>query len=457
MPTANDIRKAFEEFKEEAFKEYFEFLSIPSVSSEPEFKKDILKGADWVKHYLEALGFKTEVWETPVHPVVFGSWDKAGPGQPTLLIYNHYDVQPADPLEVWQTPPFHPTVREGEVFARGAQDNKGQCFYVLQALKTLLKLTGKLPINVKLIIEGEEECGSVGLQNILRAKREALKADHLAIVDLGIPKIDEPSLTLGIRGVLTMDITATGSNTDLHSGQHGGITFNPIHGLIQLLGKLRDDEGKITIPGFYADVAPLDEEERKNVNWHFDKEAYKHDFGALATGGEQCFSPLERSWIRPTLEVNGIWGGYTGQGFKTVIPAKAHAKVSCRMVPNQDPQKMGKLIVDYLKANAPEGIAIDVHFHPGGGPAVRITPSSKLVQAFAKAYTEVFKKPCGYNYAGGSIPIVTELAEASGSDVVMLGLGLSTDKIHAPNEHFGLNRIEMGVQIIARALENLCI
>jgi acetylornithine deacetylase/succinyl-diaminopimelate desuccinylase-like protein len=455
MPTAAEIKQAFDGFKETAFKEYFEFLSIPSVSSEPEFKKDILKGAEWVKHYLESLGFKTEVWETSVHPVIFGSWDKAGPGQPTLLIYNHYDVQPADPLEAWQTPPFKPTIQDGEVYARGAQDNKGQCFYVLQAIKTLLKLTGKLPINVKLVIEGEEECGSIGLEHLLKDKTEELKADHLAIVDLGIPKIDEPTLCLGIRGILTMDITATGSSTDLHSGFHGGIVFNPIHGLIDLLGSLRNEKGQITVPGFYEDVQPLTDEERKDAAWNFDAAAYQHEFGALPTGGEKEFGPLERAWTRPTIEINGIWGGYTGQGFKTVIPAKAHAKLSCRMVPNQNPQKIGRLIADYLKKNAPEGIKVDVHFREGGGPALRIKPSSELVQAFAKAYTEVFGKHCHYNYGGGSIPIVTELANASGADVVMLGLGLATDRIHAPNEHFGINRIEMGVQIMARALENL--
>jgi acetylornithine deacetylase/succinyl-diaminopimelate desuccinylase-like protein len=455
MASAAEIKQTFQSFKETAFKEYFDFLKIPSVSSEPKHKADIVKGAEWVRNYIKELGFKTEIWETPVHPVVFGSWDKAGPNQPTLLIYNHYDVQPADPVELWESPAFEPTVRNGEVYARGAQDNKGQCFYVLQALKTLLKATGALPVNVKLVIEGEEECGSVGLHSVLKQKQKELKADYLAIVDLGIPKIDEPSLTLGIRGIITLDVTATGSNTDLHSGFHGGLTFNPIHALVQVLGKLRDSQGKIAIPGYYDDVLPLSNEDRKDISLEFDEKAYFKDFAALPTGGERNYSPFERAWIRPTIEINGIWGGYTGQGFKTVIPAKAHAKLSCRLVSGQDPQQAGKRVADFIKAQAPEGIEIEVHFHEGGGPAVRIKPSSKLVQAFAKAYGEEFGKPCRFIYNGGSIPIVTDLAKTSGAEVVMLGLGLNTDKIHAPNEHFGLNRIEMGVQIMARALENL--
>ncbi len=455
MPSAQEIKKVFETFKDKAFKEYFDFLSIPSVSSEPEFKQEILRGANWVQNYLKELGFKTEVWQTPVHPVVFGSWDKAGPKQPTLLIYNHYDVQPADPLELWETPPFEPTVRKGEVYARGAQDNKGQCFFVLQAIKALLKSTGSLPINVKLIIEGEEECGSVGIHSLLKKKAKELKADYLAIVDLGIPKIDEPTLTLGIRGIITMQVTAKGSNTDLHSGFHGGIVFNPIHGLIQLLDKLRDPKGKITIPGYYDDVVSLSKKERKEINFSFNESRYNKEFGTLATGGETKFLPTERAWIRPTIEVNGIWGGYTGSGFKTVIPAEAHAKVSCRLVPDQKPAKIAKMVENFLKKNAPKGLDIKVSHYEGGGPAVRITPASPLVQGFAKAYTEVFGKPCRFIYGGGSIPIVTDLAKAAKADVVMLGLGLATDKIHAPNEHFGLNRIEMGAQIIAQALQNL--
>ncbi len=455
MLTAAEIGKTFQKDKEKAFKEFFEFLSIPSISSEPEYKKEIVKGALWVKNYLDELGFETEFWETSNHPVIFGSWMKAGADQPTLLIYNHYDVQPVDPLELWETPPFEPTVRNGEVYARGAQDNKGQCFYVLQALKTLLKSTGKLPINVKFVIEGEEECGSLGLESILKTKQKELKADYLAIVDLGIPSLSEPTLTLGIRGIVTFDVTATGSNTDLHSGFHGGIAFNPIHALIELLGKLRDQNGKILIPHYYDDVQELSKEDRNDLALEFDEEKYLTDFGAKANGGERSYSPYERAWIRPTIEINGIWGGYTGQGFKTVIPAKAHAKVSCRLVPDQDPQKVRKMLIDFLKSNAPEGIEIDVMPHQGGGPAVKIKPSSKLVQAFAKAYSDVFGKPCKFIYGGGSIPIVEELSKSSGAEVVMLGLGLASDKIHAPNEHFGLKRIEMGVPIIACALQNL--
>lgn len=449
------IKEIFDAFKESAIREYFDFVRIPSVSSEPAHKGDILKGAEWVRSYVEALGFKTEMWESPVHPVLFASWDQAGPQQPTLLIYNHYDVQPADPGEQWESPPFEPTVRDGEVFARGAQDNKGQCFYVLQALKVLLKATGTLPVNVKLVIEGEEECGSIGLHSLVKEKQKELKADYLAIVDLTIPKIDEPALTLGIRGLITMDITATGSKTDLHSGLHGGIVYNPIAALVQVFSQLKDAQGKIAIPGYYDDLLPLAKEERDAISFEFDEKGYFAEVSAYPTGGEKNFTPNERAWIRPTIEINGIWGGYTGEGFKTVIPAKAHAKLSCRLVPNQDPLKTGKMVADFIKAKAPEGIEIEVEIHAGGGPAARFTASSKLIEAFAKAYSEVFGKPCRYIYNGSTIPIAIALAQASGADVVMLGLGLTSDNIHAPNEHFGLNRIEMGVQIMALALENL--
>lgn len=454
MLTKQEILQAYESQKENAHKDYFEFLSIPSISTEPQHKQDVLRCAAWVKDHLDTLGFKTESWETPNHPVIFASWDKAGPNQPTLLIYNHYDVQPVDPLHEWHSPPFQPTIRDGEVYARGAQDNKGQCFYVLQALKILFEKEGKLPINVKLIIEGEEECGSVGLHTILKRHQKALAADFLAVVDVGLMNIQVPAMTLGIRGLITMDVVAQGSNTDMHSGSVGGVVFNPIHALVQLFDSVRDGSGKITIPGFYDDIEPLSHDEEKELALDFDDHAFFNDFGAHATGGEQNFSPLERAWLRPTFEINGINGGYTGEGVKTVIPAKATAKVSCRLVPNQDPQKVGKLVADYLQSHAPAGINITVNLH-SGGPAVRVKSSSKLVQQVAKAYSDVFGKHCQYLQMGGSIPIVTDLAEVSGAEVVLIGLGLPGDKVHAPNEHFSLKRIEMGVQIIALALQNL--
>lgn len=451
----NVLQEAFEKNKKSAFKDYFTFLKFQSISSESAYKDQVLACADWVADYLKQIGFQVEKWPTSGHPTIFASYGSAGNKQPTLLIYNHYDVQPVDPLDLWKTPPFQPTLRNGQVFARGAQDNKGQCFYVLLALKTLMNLYGKLPINIKLCIEGEEECGSAGLSGILLQKKKELKADYLAIVDLGFSKSNKPAVTLGIRGMVAMDVEVTGSHADLHSGSHGGLAFNPIHALAELLSNVRDSSGKITIPGFYDDVKTLSKEEKAQIKFDFDSNEYLTAFGINATGGEKAFSPMERNWIRPTFEINGIHGGYTGSGFKTVIPAKAFAKVSCRLVPNQDPQKMGKLVATYLESHAPEGTKVSVHPHKGGGKAVRSKIHSKAVKAFAEAYNEIFQTPCEYIYSGASIPIVTELAAASGAEVVMVGLGLPDDEIHAPNEHFGLDRIEKGFLSIARVMQLL--
>ena len=382
---------------------------------------------------------------------------KAGPDQPTLLIYNHYDVQPVDPLDKWESPPFEPTIREGSVYARGAQDNKGQCTYVLQALRALIETEGSLPINVKLCIEGEEEVGSAGLSKLLKQKEthDKLKADTLAIVDVGIRKPDIPAVTLGTRGIVTMDVEVQGTHTDLHSGSFGGLVYNPIHALVNILSKARDETGKIAIPGFYDDVKELTPEQKEQITLSFDAKEFEKTFGAKPTGGEQAFSPLERTGIRPTLEINGINGGYTGAGFKTVIPSTAHAKISCRLVPDQDPEKIGKLVARFIEQNTPDGVTVNVDLHPGVGKAVRSNPSSKSVQAFSQAYSEVFGKPTEYTFEGGSIPIVPELQQACGGEVVLLGLGLEDDNIHAPNEHFSLDRIEKGLLVISRAIQLL--
>lgn len=448
------LQEILQRNEKNAHKEYFTFLSFPSVSSEEIYKKDLLNCQKWLTKYIEEIGLKTEVWKTPVHPVIFASYE-VSPDQPTLLIYNHYDVQPSDPLPLWETPPFEPRVKDGEVYARGAQDNKGQCFYVLQALKTLFLRDGKLPINIKLCIEGEEENGSVGLEAILESKREALKADYLAIVDLGIPSKDTPAITLGVRGIVTMDLEVEGSNVDLHSGSHGGAVFNPIHALVKLLNSLRDEQGKISVPGFYDAIVEMNQSEKEQIDFSFNEEKYRTEFNAEASGGEKTLPAGIRLGLRPTVEINGIWGGYTGDGFKTVIPAKAFAKISCRLVPNQDPMKIGQLVKDFLEKQAPKGLRVKVNIHPGGGPSARSNPSSKVVKAFSKAYSEVFQKPCRFILSGASIPIVTKLSETSGAETVLVGLGLPTDRIHAPNEHFGLDRIEKGTLIMARAIELL--
>lgn len=450
-----DMKKWIETNRPQWLEEFMTFLSFPSISSEPQFQQSILECADWLVSYLKDLDFKVELWTTPGHPIIFASNMQAGPNQPTLLIYHHYDVQPADPLEEWQSPPFQPRLHEGNIYARGAQDNKGQCFYTLQALKLLKEHKGSFPINIKLCIEGEEEIGSAGLASILNQKQDQLKADYLAIGDLGLRQAHIPALTLGIRGIITLDVEVQGSQTDLHSGSHGGIVPNPIHALVKLLANLRDDEGHITIPGFYQDVKEIDAEESAGVSFHFDANEYYQQTGAYPTGGEIKYSVLERAWIRPTLEINGICGGYTGKGFKTVIPAKAFAKISCRLVPDQQPNEIGNLIATYLKNHAPAGVEVTVHVHPGQGKAVRISRNANVVKAFSKAFEEVFNTPCEFIFEGASIPIVPELATACGGDTILLGLGLTTDRIHAPNEHFSIDRLEKGMLIMARAIELL--
>jgi acetylornithine deacetylase/succinyl-diaminopimelate desuccinylase-like protein len=311
------------------------------------------------------------------------------------------------------------------------------------------------PLNIKLCIEGEEEIGSMGLSQILMEKKAQLKADYLAVVDSGIQDPKIPSLTLGMRGIITLDVEVKGSEIDLHSGQHGGIVPNPLHMLVQLLAKLRNEEGKIMIPGFYEGVETLSSEKFAVLSFNFDKQEYYKQTGAFCVGGEREYPPLQRAHIRPTVEINGIQGGYMGQGFKTVIPAIAKAKISCRLVPQQDPARISELITSYLTTNAPVGVKISVHIHEGKGKPIRISADARIVKAFSKALEEVFGKTCQYGYSGGSIPIVSELVDACGGEVVILGLGLNTDRIHAPNEHFSLDRIEKGIVMVARAIDIL--
>lgn len=450
-----NISSYFQENQTELLKDYFTFLSFPSISSEENYKFETRQCAEWVVSFLQSIGMKTTLWETSGHPIIYAENLSAGPDQPTLLLYNHYDVQPVDPIELWKTPPFSPTQYGDQVRARGAQDNKGQCFYVLQALKYYFTEEGRLPINIKLVIEGEEECGSEGLIQILSSKKSELQADYVAIVDLGIPDRETPAITLGLRGLITLDVKVSGADSDLHSGSQGGLLYNPIHALVEVLAKLRDASGKITIPGFYDSMIPMPEGEKQQLTLDFDEEKYRAQFGTSATGGETAFSPPERNWLRPTLEINGIWGGYNGSGFKTVIPSQAFAKISCRLVPGQDPEKIGGLVAKTIESLAPKGIKIEAAVRHGGGPAVRGGASSKIVQAVAEAYEEAFHKKCQYILEGASIPVVSQLSSVCGGETVLFGLGLPDDHIHAPNEHFGIDRIGLGLEIIVNIIRKL--
>ncbi len=438
---------------ENCLQKFITFLKIPSISADPDYKEAIHNCADWVAEELRHMGFSVDIWQTSGAPVVFASWDKAGKDRPTLLLYCHYDVQPVDPLELWDSPPFEPVIKNGNIYARGAQDNKGQCFYTLEAVRQLLKETGKLPINIKFCIEGEEECGSAGLLGELKKRPEQLQADYLAIVDLGMKDANTPAVTLGCRGIVAFELIAEGPKMDLHSGSHGGLVKNPIQALVQVLSELHDEQGKVAIPGFYDQVKSFSQEELAAIALDFNEQQYEHDFGATPSGGELGYKPLERVWLRPTLELNGITGGYTGIGFKTVIPAKASAKFSCRLAANQDPEHIVKLVTTHLQALKIPGITFTVERLEGGGSAVNASPGSPIVQAFKKAYSEVFGVEAACVLEGGSIPVTAALKQASGAELVMVGLGLATDQIHSPNEHFALSRLEKGIKSMKRAFE----
>lgn len=455
MNSIDKFKQLFTSSEKELEKIYFDFLRMPTISAEPEHRHDLRSCANWLEELLQGIGFQVEQWNKDDAPIIFASNCEAGPSKPTILIYNHYDVQPVDPIELWKSSPFDPQKKDDVITARGAQDNKGQCFYALAALKALYQENGSFPLNIKLCIEGEEESGSASLAKELKKRSQELKADYLLILDVGMKNAHTPAITLGTRGLAAFTVEVEGSSIDLHSGVHGGIVHNPLHALAKILSDLRDDSGQIKVPGFYETVSTPTSQELSTISFTFDAQDLKDNFGALATGGEKKFSPLERAWLRPTLEINGITGGYGGPGSKTVIPAKAQAKLSCRLVPDQDPQQISLSIKNYIESLAPEGITVTCTIHAGMGRPVRTSPSSKIIQALASSCNKVYSTPVEYIYEGASIPIVAELQEVSQSEVALFGLGLATDNIHAPNEHFGWDRIKNGFLILCETLLQL--
>ncbi len=455
MSSIDTYKKLFTSQEKALEEEFFEFLRYPSISADSAFRPELKACAAWVEKYLKNSGFTVSVWNKDDAPVLFAENCSAGPNQPTLLIYNHYDVQPVDPIELWESEPFTPTRKGNHIVARGAEDNKGQCFYVMSSLRALYKHFGKFPINIKLIIEGEEESGSKSLPGILQEKQNELKADYLLIVDVGMRDAKTPAITLGTRGLTCFTVEVSSSFGDLHSGVHGGIVYNPLHALVEILASLRDANGRISIPGFYEQVAQPSAEELKHISLGFDKQAFMDEFGCLPTGGEKGFSPLERAWLRPNLEINGISGGYGGPGAKTVIPAKAVAKLSCRLVPNQDPHIIAERVKNYIEAKTAPGYSVSCQIHEGMGKPVRTSPYSELVKVIAAACEKVYHKKTEFIYEGASIPIVTELAQAAKADVAFFGLGLPSDKIHAPNENFSWDRIQNGFIIMCDTIMSL--
>ncbi|MCA9056248.1 MAG: dipeptidase, partial [Planctomycetaceae bacterium] len=399
-----------------------QFLAIPSVSADSRHKGDCRRAAAWVQSQLAGCGFDVELVETPGHPIVYAEWSAAA-GAPTVLVYGHYDVQPPDPLDLWTTPAFEPTVRDGCLYARGATDDKGQVFTHILSAAAWMQVAGRLPVNLKFVIEGEEEVGSNNLDNFLKAQSERLACDVAVISDTAQYGDGIPAITYGLRGILACEVTVHGPNRDLHSGVFGGAVANPVNILCQLIGRLHDSEGRVQIPGFYDAVVALTDEERQAfAALPFDESAFCRSVGAAAPQGETGFSTLERRWARPTCDVNGVFGGYQGEGPKTIIPSKATAKLTCRLVPHQDPDQLTAALESYLRDNAPPGVRLDFRSYHGA-PATVCDTSSPYMAAARKAITIGFGQEPVLIREGGSIPVVGSLKEILAVDTLLLGWG----------------------------------
>ena len=427
--------------------EMLDLLRIPSVSAKSEHKADMLKCAEAVmKRLLEAGCDKAEVMATDGHPVVFGE-KIIDPSKPTVLVYGHYDVQPAEPLELWNNPPFEPTIIDGKIFARGSADDKGQFYMHVKALETLTK-TNTMTTNIKFLIEGEEEIGSPSLGKFVAANKDLLKADVILISDSSMLSFENPSLDTGVRGLSYIQVEVTGPNRDLHSGTYGGAVANPITILAKMIASCHDENNHITIPGFYDDVIIASKEERELLNAApYDENEYKDELGVKELWGEKGYTTYERTGIRPTLEINGIWGGYTGEGAKTVLPSKASAKISARLVPNQSSDKITDKLLNYFKSIAPKSVEVKAELHHGGEPYM--TPiTSKGYKSASKAVETTFGKVPIPVRGGGSIPICSILEKELGIKIVFMGFGLDNDNLHSPNEKYNIENYYKGIETI---------
>lgn len=443
-----NIRTHLKENRDLHLKELFEFLSIPSISALPDHKEDVNHTAEWVAEALRKIGMENvSIHPTNGHPVVYGDWLHAE-GKPTVLIYGHYDVQPVDPLHLWDSPPFEAEIRDDKIYARGASDDKGQTFMHLKALETILKTEGTLPLNFKFCIEGEEEIGSPNLPTFVKENKDLLAADVIVISDTTMNERGKPTICYGVRGLAGLQIDVKGPNSDLHSGLYGGGVHNPINALVQLLDSFHSEDGKVTVEGFYDDVLPLTDEERKAYEaLNFDEEKERQALGVPALYGEKGYSYLERTWVRPTLDINGIYGGFQGDGIKTVIPSEAHAKITCRLVPNQDPEKIVEQLKQHIEKNKPEGVEVSLQLFDKGAPYV--TPfDHPAIQAAARAYESIYQVPTSFTRGGGSLPIIATLDEVLHAPIVLMGFGLPTENFHAPNEHFHLENFDKGLETL---------
>jgi acetylornithine deacetylase/succinyl-diaminopimelate desuccinylase-like protein len=431
-----------------------DLLRIPSISTSPEHNEATHRAADFVVDHLLAAGLQNvELIETERHPLVYADWMHA-PGKPTVLCYGHFDVQPPDPLELWESPPFEPTERNGNLYARGSADDKGQMFSHIKAIEAIKAIYGKPPVNIKFLIEGEEEVGGISVAEYVAKNPEKLKADVALVSDTEMYEAGLPTLNIGLRGLVYMEIEARGPMRDLHSGLYGGAAPNAVFGLIELLSKAKDANGHILIAGIYNDVEPPSAEEKESwKHLPFDEDEYlKNEVGSTTLTGEPGYSVFERTWARPTFEVHGIAGGFTGTGAKTVIPAKAVAKVSIRLVPRQDPDKVLRAVEQWVKENAPRGIQCEIRVL-SSGPGLMVNTDHPAIRVAAKAFSDVFGKPTVFTRSGGSIPIVGDFANHLGIPTILMGFGLPDDGLHSPNEKYCIRNYYDGIRTIAHFFE----
>lgn len=439
--------------RERFLAELLDFLRIPSISADPAYAGSVRNAAEWLASKLKEAGLdQVRLEETDGFPIVYGE-KMVDPAAPTILVYGHYDVQPADPLDLWESPPFEPVIKNEVIYARGACDDKGQVFMHVKAFEAMLA-SGELTCNVKFMIEGEEEVGSDHLGIFVEANKELLKADVILISDTAIIANDIPSIDVGLRGLSYMEVSVQGPNRDLHSGVYGGAVANPINILCQMIASMHDEFNHITIPGFYDGVVELSASDRAAMaQTPFDLDAYQNDLGIQSVHGEKGYSTIERASIRPTLDVNGIWGGYTGEGAKTVLPSMAYAKISMRLVPNQSSETITQLFTDHFKAIAPQGVTVTVKPHHGGEAYIMPTDSIAY-QAASEALAETFGKEPVPTRGGGSIPIVALFEKELGIKSILMGFGLDSDAIHSPNEHYGLFNFYKGIETIPHFFAN---
>jgi len=445
----------FKEHREEHLNQLKEWISIPSISAQSEHKGDVNKAASWLSETLKKAGLENvEIHETAGHPIVYADHLHA-PGKPTILVYGHYDVQPVDPLHLWQTPPFEPDIRDNKLYARGATDDKGQLFLHIKAIEAILQQEKALPVNIKVCIEGEEEISSANLHPFLEANKDKLATDAVLISDTELLAPGKPAICTGLRGLCSLDVNVRTANTDLHSGTYGGGVPNALHALVTLLASLHDEQGRVSVEGFYEDVPVLSNEMRAELaKKGFDEEQLKARLDLDALFGEEGYTYVERTGARPTLEINGMYGGFQGEGTKTVIPGEAHAKITCRLVGKQKPQDILDKIERHIRSHTPAGARVTVMQREKGNPFT-IEPSIPLLQKAADAYEQVYGTRPVFTKDGGSIPIVEAFARELSAPVVLMGFGLPTENLHAPNEHFHLENFDKGLLTIVEFLKRI--